>query len=36
LLSLHNVFTMNRLMRDVRAGIAENNLKSIEKEWCVS
>lgn len=36
LLSLHNVFTMNRLMRDVRVGIAENNLKSIEKEWCVS
>ncbi|MBU6474898.1 MAG: tRNA guanosine(34) transglycosylase Tgt [Alphaproteobacteria bacterium] len=33
LLSIHNVFTMNRLMRDVRAAIGSGTLDAVEKEW---
>lgn len=36
LLSLHNVFTMNRLMRELRTALANDSLKPLEKEWCVS
>lgn len=35
LLSIHNVATMNRLMRDVRAAIASNTLDQAQKEWIV-
>lgn len=35
LLSLHNVATMNRLMRDVRAAIRSNTLDQVQKEWVV-
>jgi queuine tRNA-ribosyltransferase len=33
LLSIHNVATMTRLMRDVRKGIATGTLDQIKKEW---
>ena len=33
LLAQHNIATMNRLMRDVRAGIKAGNLDEIEREW---
>jgi queuine tRNA-ribosyltransferase len=33
LLSIHNVATMNRLMRDVRAAIAANDLDGMQKQW---
>lgn len=33
LLSIHNVATMNRLMRDVRAAIKSNTLDQVQKEW---
>ena len=33
LLSIHNVFTMNRLMRDVRAAIKAGTLDAVQKEW---
>jgi len=36
LLSLHNVFTMNRLMRELRTALADGTLKQLEKQWCVS
>ncbi len=33
LVSIHNIYTMNRLMREIRQGIAEDNLDDIKKEW---
>jgi queuine tRNA-ribosyltransferase len=36
LLSIHNVFTMNRLMRDVRKAIAAGTLDSVQSEWVVN
>ena len=33
LMSIHNVFTMNRLMRDVRAAIGAGTLDAVQKEW---
>jgi len=33
LMSIHNVYTMNRLMRDIRAAIKDENLDEIQKEW---
>jgi queuine tRNA-ribosyltransferase len=33
LLSIHNVYTMNRLMRDVRAAIGSDTLDAMQKEW---
>lgn len=33
LLSIHNIATMNRLMRDVRAGIATGTLDAVRKRW---
>lgn len=36
LLSIHNVFTMNRLMRDVREAIRTGTLDKIQKEWVVN
>jgi queuine tRNA-ribosyltransferase len=35
LLSIHNVATMNRLMRDVRQAIRENRLDQVQKDWVV-
>ena len=35
LLSIHNVFTMNRLMAEIRQAIKENNLNSLAKDWYV-
>ncbi|MEZ0259476.1 MAG: tRNA guanosine(34) transglycosylase Tgt [Alphaproteobacteria bacterium] len=35
LLSIHNVTTMNRLMREVRAAIKTNTLDEVRKEWVV-
>ncbi len=35
LLSIHNVATMTRLMRDVRKGISTGTLDQIKKEWIV-
>lgn len=35
LLSIHNVYTMNRLMRDVRAAIGAGTLDAVQKEWIV-
>ncbi|MCC7037896.1 MAG: tRNA guanosine(34) transglycosylase Tgt [Alphaproteobacteria bacterium] len=35
LLSIHNVATMTRLMRDVRKGISTGTLDQIKKEWVV-
>lgn len=35
LLSIHNVFTMNRLMREVRAAIKAGTLDAVQKEWVV-
>lgn len=35
LLSIHNVATMNRLMRAVRAAIGSNTLDQVQKEWVV-
>lgn len=35
LLSIHNVATMTRLMRDVRKGISSGTLDQIKKEWVV-
>lgn len=35
LVSIHNVFTMNRLMRDVRAAIGAGTLETARKEWVV-
>lgn len=35
LLSIHNVATMNRLMREVRAAIANDTLEAVQKEWIV-
>ncbi len=35
LLSIHNVYTMNRLMRDVRSAIGSNTLDQMQKEWVV-
>jgi queuine tRNA-ribosyltransferase len=35
LLSIHNVATMNRLMRDVRAAIRGGTLDQAQKEWVV-
>jgi len=36
LLSLHNVFTMNRLMRELRTALSNDSLAPLEKEWCIS
>jgi len=33
LLTQHNIATMNRLMREVRAAVKAGNLDSLEKEW---
>ena len=33
LLSIHNVFTINRLMRDVRSAIKAGTLDAMQKEW---
>jgi queuine tRNA-ribosyltransferase len=33
LVSIHNVFTMNRLMRDVRAAIGGGTLDAVQKQW---
>lgn len=33
LLSIHNIHTMNRLMRDVRTAIKDNSLEALQKEW---
>lgn len=33
LLSIHNVFTMNRLMREVRTAIKTGTLDKVQKEW---
>jgi queuine tRNA-ribosyltransferase len=33
LLSIHNIRMMNRLMEDIRAGIAQNSLEDIHTEW---
>lgn len=33
LLSIHNVFTMNRLMRELRAAIKAGTLDALQKEW---
>ena len=33
LITVHNVFTMNRLMAEVRVGIAEDALDSVTREW---
>jgi queuine tRNA-ribosyltransferase len=33
LVSIHNVFTMNRLMRELRAAIAAGTLDALHKEW---
>jgi queuine tRNA-ribosyltransferase len=35
LLSIHNVYTMNRLMREVRAAIKSGTLDALQKEWVV-
>jgi queuine tRNA-ribosyltransferase len=35
LLSIHNVATMTRLMREVRKGIRDGNLKQIRNDWVV-
>jgi queuine tRNA-ribosyltransferase len=35
LLSLHNVATMTRLMRDVRHGISTGTLSQIRNDWVV-
>lgn len=35
LMSIHNVYTMNRLMRDIRAAIKDENLDQLQKEWIV-
>lgn len=35
LLSIHNVYTMNRLMRDVRSAIRSDTLDQMQKEWVV-
>lgn len=35
LLSIHNVYTMNRLMREVRAAIKAGTLDALQKEWVV-
>lgn len=33
LVSVHNIFTMNRLMRDIRAGLRSGTLDDAEREW---
>jgi queuine tRNA-ribosyltransferase len=33
LVTIHNIAFMNRLMRDIRRGIAEDTLDEIEKEY---
>lgn len=35
LLSIHNVYTMNRLMREVREAIRTNTLDQVQKDWVV-
>ncbi|MDD9900740.1 MAG: tRNA guanosine(34) transglycosylase Tgt, partial [Alphaproteobacteria bacterium] len=35
LVSIHNVFTMNRLMRDVRSALKNGTLDEMQKEWIV-
>jgi queuine tRNA-ribosyltransferase len=35
LVSIHNVHTMNRLMRDVRQAIRTNTLEQAKKQWVV-
>jgi queuine tRNA-ribosyltransferase len=34
LISIHNIFTMNRLMSDIRIAISEENLDEIQNDWC--
>ncbi|MEZ5919009.1 MAG: tRNA-guanine transglycosylase [Alphaproteobacteria bacterium] len=33
IIAQHNVATINRLMREVRAAIPQNRLDALEKEW---
>jgi queuine tRNA-ribosyltransferase len=33
LVSIHNVFTMNRLMRELRQAIMTDTLVQVQKEW---
>lgn len=34
LVSIHNIYTMNRLMREVRDAILNDTLDALHKEWC--
>jgi len=34
-LSVHNIATMTRLMREVRQAIKDGTLDTLEKEWLV-
>ncbi|MGM0422557.1 MAG: tRNA guanosine(34) transglycosylase Tgt [Pseudomonadota bacterium] len=34
LVTIHNIHTMNRLMREVRAAILNDTLSALHKEWC--
>ena len=34
LMSIHNIYTMNRLMREVREAIRAESLDQLEKDWC--
>ena len=33
LITIHNVFTMNRLMAEIRAGIADDTLDAVDRAW---
>jgi queuine tRNA-ribosyltransferase len=33
LLTLHNIATMSRLMREIRAALPEGRLEALEKDW---
>jgi queuine tRNA-ribosyltransferase len=34
LISIHNIFTMNRLMTDIRNAILEDRLDEVRNDWC--
>lgn len=34
LISIHNIFTMNRLMNDIRQSILDGKLNELKTEWC--
>lgn len=36
LVSLHNIYTMNRLMRDVRTALSTGTLDEMQKEWLIN